>query len=145
MWWCLPFSVNQNRSVNVIVLSFERCTLMLLVVCTWGNVSSADIRRWDTGEPIAGTASIGLGEGIDLSGWDLPYTDLELQWLENADFRGANLSHARLTESNLVGADFTSAILPNTDMRFVYVRGASFAHAKLVIGISMANSIQPIL
>lgn len=93
--------------------------------------SSADIYRWDNGNPIPGTQGIVPGPGVSLSSLDLSFADL----------KGFDLSGANFSSSNLMNAAFDDSALDATDFSRADLRGASgFATDESMI---LSNTIRP--
>jgi uncharacterized protein YjbI with pentapeptide repeats len=113
-----------------------------LVTCLLATLSSADILRWDNGEPIPGTEDLTfISPGINLAGMQLEYADLEQRSFSNGNLTGTNLAFADLSTgdeytnpNDVRGSDFSNVIAPDSDFSYAFLRnskltGGNFAGA----------------
>ncbi len=70
-------------------------------------------------------------EGVNLSQINLAYANLVGVIARSQDFRDSNLNHALITDSVLVGADFSRSNLMGADFSRSNLRGCNFSRANL--------------
>jgi uncharacterized protein YjbI with pentapeptide repeats len=114
----------RSRLMFVVALAVELGACFDGISPAW-----ADIDDTRTGQAIPGTQGIALAPGLDLSGWntsghnlrygdfsnrgaggvDLAGDNFNASWLDNADFRLANLQGANLSGATITYANFSGA------------------------------------
>jgi uncharacterized protein YjbI with pentapeptide repeats len=90
---------------------------------------------------IPDTEGIAPGPGVQLSGRELGYANLQSIDLSAASFQSSNFTYVHLYDSTLTGANLTGANLTNADLMDATLTGANLAGA-IVAG---ATSFSPLL
>lgn len=106
------------------------CLIILTFICNL----RADIKNWQTGETIPGTANITPEPGIVLRDWNTTSKNLKYADLANIDLSGARLwsdwlHYAKFTESTLTNTSFSSSNLTGADFTDAIVNNTSFSHS----------------
>ena len=106
------------------------CLLVFCGVLQRGS-GYADIYRWDTGKPIAGTQDLRAEPGMQADRRRLHLADLAGRDLTNATFESSTLTRARLTGASLVSANFVDAHMHEAQLENADLTGAILTDAYL--------------
>jgi uncharacterized protein YjbI with pentapeptide repeats len=118
-----------------------RCAELALLFCLVSMPAWGEIRRWDNGQVIPGTAGITPGPGVQLDHRQLQYANLSKVDLTGATFEASNLSNALLAGSTLTNANFTALNLTNAHLGDAILTNAQFSNA-VILGTRFTRATQ---